>query len=419
MNRSRIAKALQLGFTLVLVGLIFTNAFSFLVGDPTLTNYGAGAHPNFEPFRQLGIPPYSIRLASTVVAGLLIILQSTFAPRLIQKPIFWWTFAATMFFSWGMLVRVFNMPAGLPEHDLLEPFWSQVSSLVFLLSCLVVLDGSDILYFAKRWIAYATVFGTALNLYELFNPGTFSNVTGRAAGLYVNSNGSGMALVLGCLIGLPTIPRRWRETFALCTLAGVLATISRTAVASMFVLLVAATLGHVLSRRRLLIGAMLCITLFLAVNIKQILVQENIAGNWSRLTSQDDSSRDRLRLVRKTLEEFEAAPLLGQGFGTDEYWNDEPAHNLYVKLMADEGILGVLLLPALALSVRRRSWDFYAFAIVFLLWCFFDHFVFLDPFAMMCVAIEAVEASENKRSALSWDVQQGRGWRPWPTVSRL
>lgn len=419
MNRSRIARSLQLGFTFVLVAFVFTNAFSFLVGDTTFLGTYSATHSTFQPLRQLGIPPYSIRLAGVVVAGLVIMLQPGLATHLLQMPIFRWAFAATMFFTWGMVIRTFNAPVAYPDPDLLTPFWSQFSSLAFLLSCVVILDRSDVLYLAKRGIVLATVLGVVLNLYELLYPGTFSSVPGRAAGLYINSNGSGMSLVLGCLIGLPTVPRKWREAFILGTLAGVLATISRTAVVAVVVLLVAAALGRALSPRRLLVGGALCITLFLAFSVHAILEQENISGNWSRLTSADESARDRLRLAQKSLGQFEAAPLLGQGFGTDEYWSDEAPHNLFLKLMADEGILGILVLPALVVSVRRRSWDFYAFAIVFLLWCLFDHFVLLGPGTMMLVAMEAVEASENRRVRFGQEAQPGRGWRPWPAVSRL
>ena len=112
----------------------------------------------------------------------------------------------------------------------------------------------------------------------------------------------------------------------------------------------------------------------------------------------DNSTAHRLEDAEQTLNAFEEAPILGQGIGTDEYWSGEPAHNMYLRLMADQGIVGLLIIPALVFSLRRKSWDFYAFAIVFFLWCLFDHFIMTSPFALMCFAIEAGESAEYNQA---------------------
>jgi hypothetical protein len=59
--------------------------------------------------------------------------------------------------------------------------------------------------------------------------------------------------------------------------------------------------------------------------------------------------------------------------------------------MADYGIIGLFVIPALVWSVRRRSWDSYAFAVIMLLWCFFNHNVFSNSFALITLAIQADE----------------------------
>jgi O-antigen ligase len=102
-----------------------------------------------------------------------------------------------------------------------------------------------------------------------------------------------------------------------------------------------------------------------------------------------------LHLAEKTLEEFEDAPLFGQGFGTTLYWSGLASHNLYLSLIADLGVAGIIVIPALVLSVGRRSWDSYAFAVVFLLWCFFDHMVLSDSFALISLAIQADESCDH------------------------
>jgi len=181
-------------------------------------------------------------------------------------------------------------------------------------------------------------------------------------------------------------------------------TFSREAMIGILIVFAAGIFAKVFSMRRLLLGALIAVTLF--VGLSALHVGEDVkildGENLSRLMfqSSDSSARDRLRLAYKVLQSFEEAPLLGQGFGTASYWSDEESHNLYLSLMADHGIFGILLIPALLLSVCRRSWDSYAFAGVFALWCFFDHFVFNTPFAWICIAIEANESAYHAKRAL-------------------
>ena len=62
----------------------------------------------------------------------------------------------------------------------------------------------------------ATLVGVVLNIYDFMFPGVFSYDPGRAAGLYVNPNASGIALVFGCVIGLSAVRRGWwKEAFVL------------------------------------------------------------------------------------------------------------------------------------------------------------------------------------------------------------
>lgn len=72
--------------------------------------------------------------------------------------------------------------------------------------------------------------------------------------------------------------------------------------------------------------------------------------------------------------------------------------------MADYGILGLLVIPAMAWSLRRKAWDSYTFAVVLLLWCLFDHNLFSDSFALISLAIQANERPNNPES--SWESQR-------------
>jgi hypothetical protein len=326
------------------------------------------------------------------------------AKRFLEMPLVRWAFAALMLFTWGMLVRTFYAPAGIEDYLFFREFGLRVNGVGFLLCCAMIFDDPGTLQITKRAVLVATLAGVALNIYDFMFPGTFSDIPGRAAGLYRQANTCGMALVFGCLIGLSAIrPRWWQEAFVLASLIGVLVTFSRESILALGCVVLAGILARRLSLRRLAVAGGVAVALFVAFNIGGSLSEKTLSSKplWLRLTPSeflsDDSARERAHLAERTLGAFEEAPLLGQGFGTTRYWGDDiPSHNYYLDLLADHGIIGIFLVPALLLSVGRRSWDFYAFAAAFLLWCVFSFQVLDDASSLICLAIQAVESHTQK-----------------------
>lgn len=387
MSNARTVYWLRLVWALLLIGLEFTNLFTVVAegGRTGLTNPRS---------------PYVLEFATYGVCALILVLDASNAVRLVQQRIFKWTFAVLTLFTWGMLVRTFYAPAGIPSYDFVRIFGLQMHAIGFMLACVVIFDHPEVLAVVKPAVALATLLGVALNLYEVFHPGTFSYTPGRAAGLYLDANCSGMALVLGCLVGLTAIPPRWREIFLLLTGAGVLATFSRESMLAFAIVVAGAALGRALSLRRLMAGVAVACVLFSTLELGNSLRESQSwnAANLQRLSfASDVSAEDRLQLGGKALEEFEKAPLFGQGFGTDEYWGDIQSHDFFLNMLANYGILGVFVIPALVLSVRRRSWDSNVFGLVFLVWCFFLHMVLVLPFSLIIIAIEAVESAQSKQ----------------------
>jgi O-antigen ligase len=401
MNRLKAARIVRRVFAVVLISLVFTNLFGFLTGMGD-SDYAA-THTNLTHLRQSGIPPYAIRDFGFVVAALVVLLDVGSVRRLLESRLFRWAFCMLILYTWAMLHRTMEAPAGMPLYDLMLPFFSRVNMLAFMVSCIVIFDGSEVLSTTRGLVVLATLAGVVLNGYDLVYPGTFSESPGRAAGLYMNANGSGMALLVGCLIGLPAVSRNWREVFVVVALVGVLTTFSREAIICALVVIIAASIARTLSLPRLVACSGLAILLLAAFSVGQVLEGGGVltSDNLGRLTieTNDGSAAERLDVATKTLQAFEDAPFFGQGIGTDEYWSYAPAHNLYLRLMADNGLVGILIIPALVFSLRRNSWDFYAFAVVFLIWCLFDHFILTSPFALICLAIEGAESAEHKQTS--------------------
>lgn len=390
MNRFRLAQNIRIGTALLLIGFEFTNLFTYLA---EWSNRGV-QHSR-----------YPLQFAAYGVCLLIIVLDRKNLKRVLEKRIVVWAFAFLLLLTWAMLVRTFNSPVGVSDYRFFREFGLVINNIGFLLACVLIFDDPYVLWVTKRAVMIATLVGIPLIVYDVFYPGFFSDIPGRGAGLYVDPNSAGMALVFGCLIGLDTIRRSWqKDLFVMCCLVGVLATFSREAAISFAVILIVGSLCRVFSPHRLIIVGAVVTTLFVVKNLDNTLTDKNILTSdvQARLTFQwsDSSTKDRERLMYKTLELFEASPLIGQGFGTTTYWADIPAHNTYLNLMVDCGILGALVIPGLILSIRRRTWDFNTFAVIFLLWGFLNHQVLSELYALITIAVLAVQRDDAQATSL-------------------
>src|SRR6266853_1485120 len=255
MKKSELTYAARFPSAILLIALEFTNIVTFWAeGGDTPSSIQHSRYP--------------FQFAAYGLAALLLLLDQRVLRRFLHKPIVHWSFCALLLFSWSMVVRAFHAPVGYSNYDFVRYFGLRVNAIGFLLTCVVIFDDTRILRLTKQAIAIATLVGVAFNIYDLLSPGVFSNIPGRAAGLYVQPNGAGMALVFGGLLGVTTIRRLWmREVFLLCVLVGVLATFSREAMLSFIFLLIGSTLAGVLSFRRLAIAATASLALFGVLNL--------------------------------------------------------------------------------------------------------------------------------------------------------
>ncbi len=320
MKKSYLAGFVRILSAMLLIALQFTSLVQFLAeGGKTPATIQHSSYPMY--------------FAAYGVCALIIALDLKSVKRFLEKPLVRWAFAALTLFTWGMLVRTFNAPAGIEDYLFFRTFGLRVNAIGFLLCCTMIFDDPDALRTTKRAVVVATLAGAALNFYDFMFPGTFSDIPGRAAGLYRQANTSGMALVFGCLIGLSAIRRGWwREAFVLTSSIGVLLTFSRESILAFGCIVLAGILASRLSLRRLAVSGCVGVTLFILFNMgnnfmgNNFLTGNNLLGekiatseNWSRLTSDDESARERAHLAKRTLDAFEDAPLLGQGFGTTRY----------------------------------------------------------------------------------------------------
>jgi hypothetical protein len=212
--------------------------------------------------------------------------------------------------------------------------------------------------------------------------------TNRPSGLYSNPNTSGYALVMGMIVTHLFVPPKYRFLYQIFVLAGVFVTESR---ASLILWAVSVILIYVLNREkqhqnRWVVGTMVVLGLVALSPVGGNLLDNmgDSSGEESRLLSlgsreelKDDS---RVELVNLAIDEIREHPILGQGTGKATVIQDNKefgTHNMYLAMMMQFGVLGVVVMPALALIVLGRSssrWQFSVpFAVLLIIASFFNH----------------------------------------------
>lgn len=300
-----------------------------------------------------------------------------------------------------------------------EPVRKRILGAVFLtVSYVMFAQGPAVVLAARRTVALIVLVSVALNLYDLTHPfvfvaedSEFANI-GRAAGIYMNANTSGLAIVLGMILSVGILPRWFRGIFIASAIVGVIITFSRSAMLSLFVALGLLWLAREIDLRALLVAAVIAAAaavigylLFLPLIESLHFDIETLAGRLfyflDPASGLDYSQVERERVARKAWEIAASSPLLGRGAGTTELWDDIPSHNTYLTLGADFGVLGIVAYPLLIwLScggpARRWTGCAPAFCAVCIVGAFFDHGILvshalLTPIALMA-AISLLDA---------------------------
>jgi O-antigen ligase len=275
----------------------------------------------------------------------------------------------------------------------------------------------------------AVLVATAVNIYELFYPQTFSSVIGRAAGLYVNPNQAGVALVLGLIATLDLIPPRGRLVFALLVGTGVAVTFSRSAMSGWALVMLTMLWTKQINLRRSLAGGFAIAVIAVAGlawqwdNVMDKLKDSNVLNanvmgrlEWlNRVEAQDNSALEREAVAAIAMDRFADSPLVGNGVGASRKLLaikggiEISSHNQYLNLMVDHGFLGCLMLPLLVLACvwqrggdgRRRAFAFAAFVLFMGL---FSHNLLEERFILLIFALLAamnISASRAPAQAAS------------------
>ena len=291
-----------------------------------------------------------------------------------------------------------------------EISFQQIKNVLLLASILfigVVLFESSKVILVQNLLLLSTIVGVILNVYELFNPLSFSFNLGRSAGMYMNSNVSALALLVGSVFSFSILKGFWKSIFIGFVGIGVLTTFSRAGILTYLIVTFSLYFYKKFNPRSLIIFFLITYTLlfnFDILGINDILGTEemaimidriNIFGNGS--ATNDNSSYERQRLLEIGIDKYLDNPIFGAGLGaaneiSGAAYSSQSTHNQFVYLLIEYGIFGIFLILFLFVILAkkhiflRRSFEITTFLLIYFINCFFSHNMFDNFFLLIIVS---------------------------------
>jgi hypothetical protein len=335
---------------------------------------------------QLGPPPVRWVLLMVAAAAALVVIEPRRPLALLHSPVVHWAFFYFLLTTlWG------TWATSVPEVT--QTLYDRYRSIATLLAFTVIFDDPRARRHAALAVAAAVVMASLVNVGEMLSLVSFAEIAdmpravGRSSGFYLNPNIAGMAIALGLAATIESLPRAWRVPLILVSALGTAATFSRAAMLMMGVVVLWLALRGGLGGVGAAVAAVSLVGLFAYASQymeAHRLMTEETAARAHLL--QGDSGRIRVGL--KAWEMFWNAPILGNGVGSTRIW-DEPvrAHNMFLTLAADHGILGLLAFPALALALISGNPGATCFALALMAGGAFSHDLLEQPQALLLISL--------------------------------
>ncbi|MEN3354204.1 MAG: hypothetical protein V7640_2362, partial [Betaproteobacteria bacterium] len=298
-----------------------------------------------------GRAPLFYYMLCGAVALPLLFLHASIGVRLLREPMVWWflTYAFSGM-AWLLLSQDFPGVAG-------QQWRTRVLASFFFFTILLSASLSKPKLVTVA-ITACVALAAALNWFDilyplaLVPPGLPGANPGRGAGLFINANGAAAFILMGTIAALPYTPARFRAALLLLAVLGVAPTFSRFGWIFSALLIVLAIALKLLDRRQvLLIGCAIPLLIAGAGAYYEFVLQsgnENLLGRlaWFQTFGDqaDFSARERAHVAHLAWERFLDSPLYGQGIGvTVSRGARVGTHNMYVLLMAEQGLVGLAL----------------------------------------------------------------------------
>jgi hypothetical protein len=305
------------------------------------------------------------------------------------------------------------LPEAYLEDGVKFVFYPTADAVLFGLSiCVSVMCRRESIW--RRTLTAAMGIVVLSIVWDSVYPGTFSELTTRAAGFGVNPN-TGGAIVALLLIGALPWDRGGFHPLTLLTLgmagAGIFLTLSRSALLCWGLVSAAYLLRTLIVR-----GASSSAVVILAGG--PLLIYATTAGEWARNTfpmlqqshqrieaflggdAMDHADDSRVHLVEEFYEMAMERPWLGWGTGLN-YAYEEGAHNIFLARWVENGIaaltaLGLLIVGTYRLGSRAHSPEAKVLAAYILAQGFFSHNLLEDKTVLIMWGVVSGRAALRK-----------------------
>jgi len=369
-------------------------------------------------FETKKLPPPVVLIYLFMASGLLLLIFTRFAIlKYVPSELITWCagYLAISLFSF-VLALCFYAEYSFVEEAFPEVRIRILSEAFLIIMYLIFSKSTKIQNWTRLAICIAVLLGIFNNLREVSDPLVFEglNITGRAAGYYINPNRTGCALILGMIFGVGILPEKLRIPFAFLVIFGTLLTFSRGAILGWFIVMAIFSKSGLIPRKQLLLWIVGIVTISLVVGpiLSNIDLNElqrsglikvdikNITGRleWFQnpVANREDSGDSRLEVVITAWNMFVEHPILGNGLASTKNLNNLgiSTHNMYLLFITEHGIFGIFILPLLVYVVtwnsRGESKDIaLAFSIFILLWGLFSHNIVEERYILMSFSLMA------------------------------
>lgn len=359
---------LRSGLALAAVLVFFTgcDSYFFLLGGPK---------------------PKELVLVFAVAIAFVFVVDPHRVQPLLRSPLLMWLlfyFALTV--AWIPFLRGYD--------EVWQTVYDRCRSIVTVFSLALIFDDPRARRTAVLAVAACVVLASALNVAEFLSLIRFEAnpvpVAGRSSGFYMDANGAALAITLGLMLVVGEIRPSWRMPLFLVTMIGIATTFSRQGFIGLALVFLWTMRRRAVGRWSTtvgIVGAALLLVFAIGFATSNELLNENTAARL-RFGGGDSG---RLELARKAWQMFLASPLAGNGLGATRIWEeDHSTHNMFLTLAAEQGILGLLALPALGAALvwmRRGSAGFVLLLMVF---GFFTHNLLDSRHTLLLIALAAV-----------------------------
>ncbi len=348
---------------------------------------------NYAFLTHSGPKPLLWILAFVGAAAALSVLTPRRPMPLLRSPLLAWAF---FFF---FLTTLWGVSAS--NEAAVQSLTDRYRSLTVMLAFAVLFGDPRVRRLGALAIIVAVALASLVNLAEtagllqfgLIDASELQRTAGRAGGLYINPNRSGVAIAVGLAVSATAVPRALRLPLVLLAAAGTAATFSRSAL-----ICVAIIVLSLLWRRAIdfwpavLSSAVIAVLVAtLASDLVYFLDAQGLLNSdtAARLAFEADDS-GRVEVAAKAWGMFRASPLVGNGLGSTQLWDTAvSSHNMYLELASDHGVLGLLVFPALILSLVLTQRRITPLALTLLVAGVFSHNLFDEGAPLIAIALSA------------------------------